>query len=47
MTPEPTDKLGAAAIATVNGPAGDTLSDELIVRRRATGPSPACLSRVR
>ena len=28
-TPEPTDKLDAATIVAVNGPADDTLADEL------------------
>jgi hypothetical protein len=32
MTPEPTDKLDAAAMAVVNGPAGDPLHREGIAR---------------
>jgi acetyl esterase/lipase len=31
MTPEPTDKLDATTTVAVNGPADDTLADELIV----------------
>jgi hypothetical protein len=46
MTPEPTDKLDAATIVAVNGPADDTLLNERIVRRHATGPARACLSRM-
>ena len=46
MTPEPTDKLDATTIVAVNGPADDTLPHERIVRRRATGPVRACLSRM-
>jgi hypothetical protein len=48
MTPEPTDKLDAATamVGVVNGPADDTLLNERIVRRRATGPARACLSRM-
>ena len=47
MTPEPTDKLDAAAMAAVNGPADDTLPNERIVGRHVTGPARACLSRMR
>jgi hypothetical protein len=46
MTPEPTDKLDAATIVAVNGPADDPPRDGRIVRRRATGPARACLSRM-
>jgi hypothetical protein len=46
MTPEPTDKLDATTIVAVNGPADDTLPNERIVRRHATGPFRACLSRM-
>jgi hypothetical protein len=47
MTPEPTDKLDAATTVVVNGPADDSLQIERIVRPRANGPAPACLSRMR
>ena len=48
MTPEPTDKSDATTHVAVNGPADDALlNDERIVRLRATGPTAACLSRVR
>jgi hypothetical protein len=47
MTPAPTDKLDAAAAVVVNGPADDPLRVERIVRRRATRPAMACLSRMR
>jgi hypothetical protein len=46
MTPEPTDKLDAAAHVAVNGPADDTLLNERIVRRCITGPDGVCLSRM-
>ena len=46
MTPEPTDKLDAATTIVVNGPADDTLPNERIVRRHATGTVRACLSRM-
>jgi len=47
MKPQPTDKLDATTYVAVNGPAGDALlNDERIVRLHATGPTPACLSRV-
>jgi hypothetical protein len=47
MTPQPTDKLDATTHVAVNGPADDALlNDERIVRPHATGPTPACLSRV-
>ena len=46
MTPEPTDKLDAATIVAVNGPADDTLLNERIVRRHIDGPVRACLSRM-
>jgi hypothetical protein len=39
MMSEPTDKLDAAANIVVNGPADDTVPDELIVRRQLAGPS--------
>jgi hypothetical protein len=47
MTPEPTDKLDATTTVAVNGPADDSLQVEWIVRRRANGPTAACLSRMR
>jgi hypothetical protein len=46
MTPQPTDKLDATTYVAVNGPAGETLPDERIVRCHASGPSAACLSRM-
>ena len=46
MTPEPTDKLDAVTTVMVNGPADEPLQVERIVRRRATGPTGACLSRM-
>jgi hypothetical protein len=46
MTPEPKDKLDATTMVVVNGPADDTLLNERIVRRLATGPARACLSRM-
>ena len=46
MTPEPKDKLDAATIVAVNGPADDTLPNERIVRRHVVGPARACLSRM-
>src|SRR5450755_3669387 len=47
MTPQPTDKLDAATLVAVNGPADDALlNDERIVRPHATGPTAACLSRM-
>jgi hypothetical protein len=46
MTPEPTDKLDATTHVAVNGPAGDTLPDERIVRPHGNGPAAACLSRM-
>jgi len=47
MTPEPTDKLDATTTVVANGPADATLElRERIVRRHATGPSLACLSRM-
>jgi hypothetical protein len=46
MTPVPTDKLDAATIVAVNGPADDTLVNERVVRRRVPGPARACLSRM-
>ena len=46
MTPEPKDKLDAATIVAVNGPADDTLLNERIVRRHVPGPARACLSRM-
>ena len=39
MTPEPTDKLDATTQVAVNGPAGDLLFHELIVRLHVIGPS--------
>jgi hypothetical protein len=45
MTPQPTDKLDGATTVVVNGPADDPLQFERIVRRHATGPTRACLSR--
>ncbi len=45
-TPEPTDKLDATTNVVVNGPADDTLLNGRIVRRHATGPARACLSRM-
>jgi hypothetical protein len=39
MTPEPTDKLDAATTVAVNGPADETLLNELIVRPHVIGPS--------
>jgi hypothetical protein len=48
MTPEPTDKLDAttAMVGAVSGPADETLLIGRIVRRHATGPARACLSRM-
>jgi hypothetical protein len=47
-TPEPTDKLDAAANVAVNGPADDTLhAVERIVGGHATPISTARLSRMR
>ena len=39
MTPEPTEKFDATTNVAVNGPADDTVLDELIVRPHVTGPS--------